>query len=302
MYANLSPQKIANRINKAADALGVQRQEMQLLFRLQELLRQISESKYQHDFIFKGGFEIITLIGVPRRTTIDLDATMNNYRLEPNKLREVLSDIFNHARGPIRFEVARIKTVMNENKYPGFRVGVIGIMGKTRSKLGIDVSTGDMIYPCPIKFMHTNFIDPHDKIMVNAFPREQIMADKLVTIYQKGPGNTRAKDFYDIWILSIMESNNLDHQTLVAAFRKTAKTKNVDVLTRKRGEEIIEELKTAPGMVQSWHSYQQTKEFARGLELNQVLNMAKRQLIAMFDDNFHHEMNEEKAQTNKHEL
>ena len=38
-YANLSPQKIANRINKVADVLGVQRQEMQLLFRLQELLR-----------------------------------------------------------------------------------------------------------------------------------------------------------------------------------------------------------------------------------------------------------------------
>ncbi len=37
-YANLSPHMIANRINKSADSLGVPRQDLQLLFRLQELL------------------------------------------------------------------------------------------------------------------------------------------------------------------------------------------------------------------------------------------------------------------------
>ncbi len=96
-YANLSPQMIANRINKSADSLGVPRQDLQLLFRLQELLRQISESKYRSDFVFKGGFEIMTLIGAPLRTTTDLDVTLNHYSLNADELKKIFFDIFEHA-------------------------------------------------------------------------------------------------------------------------------------------------------------------------------------------------------------
>lgn len=281
-YANLSPQMIANRINKSADSLGVPRQDLQLLFRLQELLRQISESKYRSDFVFKGGFEIMTLIGAPLRTTTDLDVTLNHYSLNADELKKIFFDIFEHAEGPIHFEITQVKSEMNENKYPGFRLGVIGTMGKTRSKLNIDISTGDVIYPNPIKFMHTNFIDAHDKITINAFPQEQIMADKLITIYQKGPNNTRAKDFYDIWALSTLISNDLDHQHLIKAFHETAKAKKIGNLTLSQGEAILEELKTAPGMALSWKSYQQTKKFAQDIRLTRVLDSARKQLTQIF--------------------
>lgn len=171
---------------------------------------------------------------------------------------------------------------MNENKYPGFRLGVIGTMGKTRSKLNIDISTGDVIYPNPIKFVHTNFIDAHDKITINAFPQEQIMADKLITIYQKGPNNTRAKDFYDIWALSTLISIDLDHQQLIKAFHETAKAKKIVNLTLSQGEAILEELKTAPGMALSWKSYQQTKKFAQDIRFTRVLDSARKQLTQIF--------------------
>ncbi|OLS08074.1 abortive infection protein [Lacticaseibacillus casei] len=284
-YANLSPHKIANRINKAADSLGVPRQNMQLLFRLQELLRQISESDYQDNFIFKGGFEIAMIVGASRRTTIDLDMTMNNQELNPDNLKKVLTTIFDHAQSPIHFTVTRIKSEMNEHEYPGFRVGVLGTMGKTHSKLNIDVSTGDVVYPKPVRLTHTNFIDSTDKILMNAFPQEQIMADKLVTIYQKGIRNTRAKDFYDIWVLSLTTLADLNHHTLVEAFFKTAKAKGITDISLKQGKEIIEQLKARPDMVRSWQGYQETKEFARGIELNQALDNASEQLKNIFDDN-----------------
>ncbi|KLI75412.1 MULTISPECIES: nucleotidyl transferase AbiEii/AbiGii toxin family protein [Lacticaseibacillus] len=281
-YEELSPHKIANRINKAADALGVQRENMQLLFRLQELLRQIGESRYKDDFIFKGGFELTTFLGAPLRTTTDLDATLNNHDLTPDNLKEVLTEIFDHAQSPIHFTVTRVKPEMNANHYPGFRVGVIGTMGKTSSKLNIDISTGDTIYPEPIQFSHTNFIDPDDKIMVKAFPLEQVMADKLLTIYQKGSRNTRAKDFYDIWVLSVMGSVNLDQLKLTSAFKETAKTKQITDLTLDNGEAIIEALRMEPNMTRSWQSYQTLMEFAHEIELNQVLNKARDQLRTIF--------------------
>ena len=284
-YANLSPHKIANRINEAADALGVPRQNMQLLFRLQELLRQISESAYQDNFIFKGGFEVAMIVGVSRRTTIDLDTTMNNQDLNPDNLKKVLTTIFDHAQSPIHFTVTRIKSEMNEHEYPGFRVGVLGTMGKTRSKLNIDVSTGDVVYPKPMRLTHTNFIDSTDKFMMNAFPLEQIMTDKLVTIYQKSIRNTREKDFYDIWVLGMTTLADLDQSTLVEAFKKTAKAKGISDISLRQGKEIIDQLKTRPDMVRSWQGYQETNEFARGIELNQALDNASEQLKNIFNDN-----------------
>ncbi len=108
------------------------------------------------------------------------------------------------------------------------------------------------------------------------------MADKLITIYQKGPNNTRAKDFYDIWALSTLISIDLDHQQLIKAFHETAKAKKIGNLTLSQGEAILEELKTAPGMALSWKSYQQTKKFAQDIRFTRVLDSARKQLTQIF--------------------
>ena len=48
-------------------------------FMLERLLERISISKYQRNFILKGGFLIAALVGIDTRATMDMDATI--YRI-----------------------------------------------------------------------------------------------------------------------------------------------------------------------------------------------------------------------------
>lgn len=45
-------------------------------FMLERLLERISISKYQQNFILKGGFLIAAMVGLDTRATMDMDATI----------------------------------------------------------------------------------------------------------------------------------------------------------------------------------------------------------------------------------
>ncbi len=45
-------------------------------FMLERLLERISVSKYQRNFILKGGFLIAAMVGLDTRATMDMDATI----------------------------------------------------------------------------------------------------------------------------------------------------------------------------------------------------------------------------------
>lgn len=45
-------------------------------FMLERLLERISVSKYQQNFILKGGFLIAAMVGLDTRATMDMDATI----------------------------------------------------------------------------------------------------------------------------------------------------------------------------------------------------------------------------------
>jgi len=50
-------------------------------FMLERLLERISQSSYQNKFILKGGFLISAMVGLPSRTTMDMDATIKGMTL-----------------------------------------------------------------------------------------------------------------------------------------------------------------------------------------------------------------------------
>ena len=45
-------------------------------FMLERMLERISVSKYQSNFILKGGFLIAAMVGLDTRATMDMDATI----------------------------------------------------------------------------------------------------------------------------------------------------------------------------------------------------------------------------------
>lgn len=62
-------------------------------FMLERLLERISISKYQQNFILKGGFLIAAMVGLDTRATMDMDATLKGVSVNEQTIREMFGEI-----------------------------------------------------------------------------------------------------------------------------------------------------------------------------------------------------------------
>lgn len=59
---------------------------------IEQVLRMISKSVYKNHFIVKGGYLIGNMIGVEKRTTMDLDVSIKNEELTQTNLCNIFND------------------------------------------------------------------------------------------------------------------------------------------------------------------------------------------------------------------
>jgi predicted nucleotidyltransferase component of viral defense system len=84
----------------------------------------------------------------------------------------------------------------------------------------IDIGFGDVVVPEPTKIEYPTLLDFPAPVL-QAYPRETVIAEKLEAITKLGLLNSRIKDYYDIALLSRMypfEGENLI-RAIVATFR-----------------------------------------------------------------------------------
>ena len=62
-------------------------------FMLERLLERISVSKYQQNFILKGGILIAAMVGLDTRATMDMDATIKGLPVNEQTVREMFEEI-----------------------------------------------------------------------------------------------------------------------------------------------------------------------------------------------------------------
>ena len=64
-------------------------------FMLERLLERISVSKYQRNFILKGGFLIAAMVGLDTRATMDMDATIKGLPVNEQTIRKMFEESSN---------------------------------------------------------------------------------------------------------------------------------------------------------------------------------------------------------------
>ena len=82
-------------------------------------------------------------------------------------------------------------------QYPGYSVSVIAHLGKTRTKIFIDIGVGDVVKPTEItmRLIGTERAPLFEKdIELWAYPVESIFAEKLQTAVARSEENSRMKD------------------------------------------------------------------------------------------------------------
>ena len=196
-------------------------QDIMQMYFFERLLYRIGISKYKYNFILKGGLLLSAIFGDERRTTQDMDTMLKGIPLEARTLEKIINEIISiDGKDGITFEIVSIKDIRLIDKYGGLKVKLIGYKEHLRVPLAIDVTVGDPITPKELNFRYKcMFDDAYVNIM--AFNKETIIAEKFETFITDNIMNTRAKDFYDLYILLTRFYNDINKDDLVKAIKNT---------------------------------------------------------------------------------
>ena len=164
------------------------------------------------DFIFKGGNLLWFYIKTPRET-IDIDFS-TCVETDSQKVLETLNSIGHPDEQGLSFKVLGHK-VVEENGKVGLALTVAYSIENARNQFGVDIVLG---VPTDIAQIQIN------KQLINAATIENIIVDKVMASHSFGSGNTRAKDYDDLYRIS-MHADEIDASKVV----KIAHIKGVDL-------------------------------------------------------------------------
>lgn len=198
------------------------------MFFFEHVLMRLEKSKYRNNIILKGGVLLSSIIGEDLRTTKDIDTTLKSLPLNIDSVRNIFEEILSiDIEDNINFEIVNIKDIRLESVYGGFRINVKGTFDKIRANFFIEITAGDIITPREVKYKY-NSIFEDKKINIMAYNIETIIAEKFESIISKNLTTTRAKDFYDLYVLMNKHKNDINNNNLVKAIENTFNKRNTE--------------------------------------------------------------------------
>lgn len=233
-------------------------------YMFERLLVRLAKSEYKDKFVLKGGMLVAAIVGLDNRATMDLDTTLKNLPLTPEKIKTALGEICDiPCEDEVSFEISNIAPING-----GYRVMIKAKYGTLLTPLSIDVSTGDAITPKAVEFTFHEIFDEDKSFSLWAYNIETVLAEKVETILRRTVFNTRPRDFYDAYILATTQK--FDKSIFKEALQATAEHRgtteqisNVDLILKNISES--KELRAA------WDKYRKQFAYAENISYESVL-------------------------------
>ena len=238
-------------------------------YMLERFLERVSLSPFRENFIIKGGFLIASMVGLDSRATMDMDATIKAYPVSRETIQNMIEGILDApVDDGISFELRSIGEIREGDEYAGYRVALTASYEKMAVPLKLDITTGDKITPREIEYEYKLMLEDRS-ICVLAYNLPTILAEKLETVISRGDQNTRPRDYYDIFILTKLQSGNIDLGTLRDALMATAE-KRGSIELIKQYIEIMQVVRNSPVMNRQWDDYRKDFEYAAEIEFEET--------------------------------
>lgn len=209
----------------AAAKTGTRAPTQEYLIRhvLESFLDRLTRTEHAEDFVLKGGI----LLGAygARRPTKDVDANAISANITTEHLTNVVRDIAAvDTQDGLTFDADTIDVyqIREQVDYPSLRIRIKVTVGPWKSSATWDVSTGDPIVPAPRKVHIERVLG--DPIELLGYAPETTIAEKGVTILERGITNTRWRDYVDIVQLA---QQSIDNTELLRSARAVARYRGV---------------------------------------------------------------------------
>ena len=179
-------------------------------YMLERFLERVSLSAYRDHLIIKGGFLIASMVGLDSRATMDMDTTIKSLPVSEEFIKKMIEEIIKIPMDDdITFSFNRIGEIREGDEYTGYRITLTANYPPMAVPLKLDITTGDKITPREIEYEYRLMVE-NRSIRVLAYNLATILAEKLETILSRGDQNTRPRDYYDVFILTKLQRENID--------------------------------------------------------------------------------------------
>jgi hypothetical protein len=192
------------RLQKEARSSKRPFQELLQYYAMERFLYRLSKTPHRARFVLKGALMLHVWKAPLARATKDIDLLG---RLDNSlaNLERVVCDVCVADVEPdgMIFEPAMVKAerIKEDADYEGARVRFVGLLGKARAAMQIDVGFGDVITPDALTITYPALLDfPAPNLA--GYPRETVVAEKFQAMVYLRTMNSRIKDFYDVWLLA----------------------------------------------------------------------------------------------------
>ena len=268
------------KIKNIAKEKGIPPQQVQQHYLIEEVLNLISKSSYRNSFIVKGGYLIGQMIGLDKRTTMDLDVTLKETSLNRDNLINIFEEIVSNTTSVFSFTVDKLEPIRQDDIYGGFSIKLNATFDTLNEVIFIDVTTGDKITPREISYSMPSLFT-NQTIDVWTYNLETVLAEKLETIISRGVASTRPRDRYDLFTLFKLRKNQIDFTILKRAVENTSEKRNSKELIQNWRNQV-RGIETSDYQKNLWIRYQRQFKYAKDISFEesvQIINEIMKQIM-----------------------
>ena len=265
-------EQIKGAIRNISKKTGVNPNSLLQMYLFEGILEKLSKSKYSENFILKGGLLISSLIGVDMRSTMDMDTTIRGIPLNEVSITKILNEILAiEIDADIEYKLIKLSPIRQEDVYEDFCASISCIFGKINAILNIDITTGDVITPREMNYSYSKILE-EGTIPIMTYTIETILAEKFETISSRNITTTRARDFYDLYMIYSTYKNKIDKDILRKAIERTSKYRgSFEIVLQYK--EIVELFRESETSKELWKKYTQNNPYAEDINFLDTISV-----------------------------
>lgn len=255
-------------------------QQVQQHYLIEQVLKMISTSSYRDSFIVKGGYLIGQMIGLDKRTTMDLDVTLKGTEMSRENLIHIFEEILCSKTDGFSFSVDKLEPIRQDDEYGGFSLKLNATFDTLKEVVFIDITTGDKITPREITYSVTS-IFTNESIKIWTYNLETVLAEKLETIISRGLASTRPRDRYDLFTLYKLRKEEINLEVLKNALENTAeKRKSKDTIYN--WKEQVRGIEISDYQKELWIRYQRQFKYAKDISFDNSVQVIREIMQQIF--------------------
>lgn len=265
-------EQIKGAIRNISKKTGVNPNSLLQMCLFEGILEKLSKSKYSENFILKGGLLISSLIGADMRSTMDMDTTLRGIPLNEVSITKILNEILAiEIDADIEYKLIKLSPIRQEDVYEDFCASISCIFGKINATLNIDITTGDVITPREMNYSYSKILE-EGTIPIMTYTIETILAEKFETISSRNITTTRARDFYDLYMIYSIYKDKIDKGILRKAIERTSKYRG-SFETALQYKEIVELFRESETPKKLWKKYTQNNPYAKDVDFLDTISV-----------------------------